>query len=148
MNTRFDRKTSVSLVTALLLSVGTMAFADNSTSGSGSSSGVTQGTGSRHKGRHHWKEMKEVREACAQANGITLPTKGSGVQLSSADRTTLRACVTEFRQNVQTCLQNAGVSKPQPGQQPSAADKAAISGCRTQALSEITGSSSATQSSN
>lgn len=82
--------------------------------------------------------MKKVFEACAQANGITLSVKGSGGTLSSADHTALQACVKEYRESVHACVKSAGISKPQPGQKPSAADKAAFKQCGEQALSQIT----------
>jgi hypothetical protein len=134
MNTKFSKRIMVSLVTGLLLSLSAPTFADNSASGDGAPAGASQGPGKKH---HHWKKMKKVFEACAQANGITLPAKGSGEKLSSADRTTVQACVKEFRESVRSCVQSAGISKPQPGQKPSAADKAAFKQCGEQAFSQI-----------
>jgi hypothetical protein len=116
---------------ALLFSVSAPVFADSS-----SSSGATAPQVKHH---HHHHHMKKVFQACAKANGITFPAKGSGESLSSGDKSTLQACVKEFRQSVQTCAQNAGLSKPQPGVKPSAADKAAFKQCRTQALAGISG---------
>jgi len=135
MNVQMKKKIMVSLVTGLLLSLSAPTFADNSASpsasGEGAPAGASQGPGKEH--HPHWK----VFEACAQANGITLPAKGSGGKLSAADHTTVQACVKEFRENVHSCIQSAGISKPQPGQKPSDADKAAFNKCGEQALSQI-----------
>lgn len=138
MNAKFNKKIMASLTSVLLLSLSAMASADDTTSGSTSSTtGVTQGTGGNHKWRHkHWEQGKEVRQACAAANGFTLPPKGQ--RLDPADKTALQACVQTFKQNLQTCTQNAGLSKPQPGEKPSAENIAAFKQCRTTALSEIT----------
>jgi hypothetical protein len=128
MNVQMNKKIMVSVVAGLLLSSSAPTFADNAVS----EAGVPAGTHHRH-----WKEMKKVFEACAQANGITLPAKGSGEKLSSADHTTIHACVKEFRENVHSCIQSAGISKPQAGQPPSDADKAAFKKCGEQALAQI-----------
>jgi len=128
MNVQMNKKIMVSLVAGLLLSLSAPTFADNGASGEGAPAG---------KHHRHWKEMKKVFEACAQANGITLPAKGSGEKLSSADRTTVQACVKEFRENVHSCIQSAGISKPEPGQKPSDADKAAFKKCGEQAFTQI-----------
>ncbi len=121
------------IAAALLLSLNAPSFADDATQAPPAANAPSEG-------HHHHHHMKKVFEACAKANGITLPAHGSGDSLSSGDRATLHACVKEFRENVHTCLQNAGISKPVPGTKPSDADIAAFKQCGASALAKIKGS--------
>ncbi len=127
--TTLNKRILTSLAVALVLVVGgASSFADTST---GAAPSPTPGKHHRHHG------MRKVIQACAKANDITLPAKGSGDTLSTGDRTALHACVQEFRTNIRSCVEKAGITRPAPGTPPSAADKAAFMQCRTEALSQI-----------
>ncbi len=114
MKTLTNKKILIALITGMLLSLSAPTFADDSTSASPGSPAVGQ------KHHRHWREMKKVFQECAAANDITLPAKGSGEKLSSADRTAIKACVKEYHETLRSCLQSSNVEKPQPGQPPTA----------------------------
>jgi hypothetical protein len=132
MTTLFNKRTWVSLLVTVIVAISGSAFADTSVL-SGAPAPAPQ---NQWHHRHH-KEMKQVFEACAKANDIALPAKGSGDTLSTGDRTALHACVKQFHDNMRSCIQKAGVSQPVPGTPPSAADKAAFKQCRVESLAEI-----------
>jgi hypothetical protein len=119
---------------ALSLACGASGFADST---SGSASGTPSGTATPGQHRHH--HMKAVIQACAAADGITLPAKGSGEKLSTADKATMHSCVATFKQNMQSCAQAAGVPKPAPGEWSSltADQKSTLKQCKTQALAKV-----------
>jgi hypothetical protein len=132
MTTLFNKRIWGSLLVTVMVAFSGSAFADTS-----ALSGAPSPAPGNPWHQRHRQEMKQVFEACAKANDITLPAKGSGDTLSTGDRTALHACVKQFHDNMRSCIQKAGVSKPVPGTPPSAADKAAFQQCRVESLGEI-----------
>lgn len=126
-------KKSFTAAIAVALLVGAYAYADTSSTDSSSPSTTSSSTAPKH--HHH--HMRKAFKACAAADGITLPAKGSGQTLSSSDKSEIHSCMQEFHQNMSSCLQDAGVEKPAQGQKPSAAQKAAFKQCETQSIAKI-----------
>jgi hypothetical protein len=128
MNIQMRQKALLIVMAGMLAAVSAPSFADVSTPAAPAASPVA-------KKHHHWK--RKVFKECAAANDITLPAKGSGEKLNASDLTAVKACVREFHETMRSCLESSSVSKPVPGQPPTAAEKAAFKSCAEQASQKI-----------
>jgi hypothetical protein len=84
--------------------------------------------------------MKEVAQTCAKANGIMLPGKGAVQRLGAKDRSTLKACFTQFSQAMQSCSANARIPIPEKDRQPSSLtpdQQSALAECKIEALAAL-----------
>jgi hypothetical protein len=129
MNHQFKQKTLLVIMAGLLVTLSAPSFADTSSAPAASPSSVAK------KHRHHWK--RKIFKECAAANDITLPAKGSGQKLNASDLTTVKACVKEYHETMRSCIESSSVSKPVPGQPPTAEQKAAFKSCAEQASAKI-----------